>query len=69
MDVNSKFALRIPFQLTNTLAAGRHSLPGRGLDISRKIIKIEVESSQEEISKAAEARANQLLGRKVDEVV
>lgn len=69
MDVNNKLDFKIPFQLTKTLAAGRHSLPDRGMGLSKKIIKIEVKSSEEEIAKAAEARANQLLGRKVDEVV
>lgn len=69
MDVNNKLNFKVPFQLTKTLAAGRHSLPGRGMDISKKLIQIEVKATEEEVSKAAEARANQLLGRKVDEVV
>lgn len=69
MDTTSKIDFKVPFQLTKTLAAGRHSLPGRGMGISEKLIKLEVKNSTEEITKAAEARANQLLGRTVDETV
>lgn len=65
MDTDNKVNFLIPFQLTKTLAAGRHSLPGRGMGISGKIIEIEVKSNEEAATKAAEARANQLLGRKI----
>ena len=69
MDVKSKVDFKVPFQLTKTLAAGRHSLPGRGMGISEKLIKLEVKNTEDQISKASEARVNQLLGRKVDEMV
>ncbi|MDL2260581.1 hypothetical protein LJB99_06935 [Deltaproteobacteria bacterium OttesenSCG-928-K17] len=69
MSVTGKIDFKVPFQLTRTLAAGRHALPGRGMNISEKLIKIEVKNTEEAITKAAEDRANQLLGRKVDEMV
>ena len=67
--INSKFDFKIPAQLTSTLAKGRHALPDRGMGISSQVIKIEVKASLEEMTEASEARARQILGNKVDQVV
>lgn len=68
--LDSKLDLKIPFQLTRTLAAGRHLLSDRGMGISKTVIAIEVKASQEEMTEDAEARARQFMGsRRIDKTV
>lgn len=70
MSTFSKVDFKIPFQLTQTLAAGRNLLSDRGLGLSKKVIEIEVKASQEEMTEASEARARQFMASsKIDTIV
>ncbi|MDR1921474.1 MAG: hypothetical protein LBS31_06995 [Candidatus Adiutrix sp.] len=69
MDGTSKgLDFKIPFQLTNTLVGLRNAAPDRGRRLSSIVIKLAITEQQEALRAAAEARANQLIGQKVDAV-
>jgi len=67
--ISGGMEFKIPAKMTSILGRLRDSVPDRGMAMSKIVIGIAVKDQEEKITQESEAKARQLLGSKVDQLV